>query len=218
MIRQNLVGRKFGRLTVQEFAGRSKGSDFYWDCTCDRGNTKRTLGMHLKNGATKSCGCFQKEQARRANITHGHSRKGLIIKEYHCWEHMTQRCNNPSNPSYPDYGGRGIKVCDRWLYSFANFLEDMGPRPLGMTLDRKDNDGDYCKENCRWATSREQNNNRRDNVWIEYNGETRTISQWARHLGIHANTLWNRLNKVDGSNRNIEDALFRPIRSRGSTL
>jgi hypothetical protein len=106
---------------------------------------------------------------------------------------MMQRCYNSKNSGYKNYGGRGIKVCDRW-HTFENFFEDMGKRPKGLTLDRKDNNGDYCLENCRWATAKEQMNNNRNNNWLTHEGETRNITQWAGIIGISRNTLGKRLN------------------------
>jgi hypothetical protein len=122
---------------------------------------------------------------------------------------MIQRCYNPNNKGYKNYGGRGIKVCARWLESFENFYEDMGDCPKGLTLDRKDNDGDYTSENCRWATKEEQQNNTRINVWITYVGETKTRTQWERSLGMRPGLLNNRLNKDGWS---IEKALTTSVR------
>jgi hypothetical protein len=105
------------------------------------------------------------------------------------WQNMIRRCYEPNKKDYKNYGGRGIGVCSRWLESFENFYVDMGDCPEGMTLDRKNNDGNYCKENCRWATKIEQMNNKRSNVWKEYKGERKTVAQWARSLDIHEGTL-----------------------------
>jgi hypothetical protein len=124
---------------------------------------------------------------------------------------MMQRCYNPKHRDYRYWGGRGIRVCERW-HSFENFYEDMGNPPEGMTLDRKDNSGDYCKENCRWATKEEQQNNTRYNVWLEHEGERRTIAQWAREIGMNVGTLGARLNVYGWS---IERALTTPVRRCG---
>jgi hypothetical protein len=186
----DIAGQRFGRLVVQEFAGRIKNTSM-WFCKCDCGNTKRVNGHSLKIGVTRSCGCLMKE----ARIRHNQSRTPL----YAIWLCIKQRCYNPNNPEYKNYGGRGIKMCDRWWYLFQNFYEDMGDRPKGRTLDRKDNDGDYCKENCRWGTQEEQNRNRRDNAWYKFEGETKILAQWARDLGIKPKTLWARLNKYGWS-------------------
>ena len=122
------------------------------------------------------------------NKTHNRSRTPL----HSAWMMMRQRCENPNNHAYRNYGGRGIKVCARWS-SFANFLEDMGERPKGLTLERVDNDGDYCKKNCKWASRRRQSRNRRDNINITIKGVTKCVSDWADHFGIPRQTVYTRL-------------------------
>ncbi len=149
-------------------------------------------------GATRSCGCLRR--------THG-----LIqTREYGAWEGLRNRCNNPTNHAYRRYGGRGIKVCERWD-SFENFLADMGPSPDGMSIDRIDNNGPYSPENCKWSTSKEQNRNRRDNRLITYKGQTKCLAEWAESTGISADTLGVRLDKLDWP---IECALTKPVRRR----
>ncbi|MDE4297182.1 hypothetical protein PXK56_18520 [Phaeobacter gallaeciensis] len=113
-------------------------------------------------------------------------------KAYQAWNSMKQRCMNAKSKDYPRYGGRGIKICDRWL-SFENFLADMGEKPRDMTLDRIDNDGDYEPGNCRWASARTQSNNRRSNHCLTYEGKTQTLSEWSRETGIEKATLLNRI-------------------------
>jgi hypothetical protein len=178
----DITGQKFDRLTVQEFAGRN-GDSYFWNCVCDCGNVRIVRGDSLKNGNTKSCGCLRKELLGLRKTTHGHCKKRRSSKEYNTWQHMITRCYTPSNKDYKNYGGRGIKVCERW-HTFENFYEDMGDCPEGMTLDRKDNNGDYTPENCRWATREEQHNNTRSNHWIEHDGEKRTVAQWEKRLGM----------------------------------
>ncbi len=119
--------------------------------------------------------------------------KNKKSKTYQCWQDMQQRCYNPNCKKYSIYGARGIKVCDRWLESFSNFLEDMGEKPDGFSIDRIDNNGDYSPENCKWATPKEQALNRRTNRFIEYNGERLTVTQWADKLGMVHNVLRKRL-------------------------
>src|SRR5690606_14083096 len=117
--------------------------------------------------------------------THGFSK----TPTYKSWDSAKQRCTNPADDHWPDYGGRGIGMCARWLQSFENFLTDMGKRPDGTTLDRLDVNGDYSPENCRWATPIEQHNNKRINTFVEYDGKRQTIAQWSRETGIHPDTL-----------------------------
>lgn len=137
--------------------------------------------------------------------THGYTG----TPEHSVWKHIRQRCLNPNDKSFPDYGGRGIKICDRWLASFENFFEDMGKRPArGYSIERINNDGDYCPENCIWAKDRIiQNNNTRKNVFLTHNGQTMTVTQWARHIDIPAATLWKRIQREWST----EDALTLPV-------
>jgi hypothetical protein len=126
-------------------------------CLCDCGNNVTTQLVSLRSNRTKSCGCLQKEVAVSSNTTHGMKE----IPSYNSWRGMKNRCNNPNSEDYKHYGGRGIIVCDRWLNSFENFLEDMGSRPYGYSIDRIDVNGNYELSNCKWATSKEQLKNRR---------------------------------------------------------
>lgn len=153
---KDLVGQRFGRLVVLEPKRLQKTGRTAWICICDCGNTRVVTTGHLNNGNTKSCGCFHIDRSTK----HGHSHKST----HNIWKTMTQRCFNENSYSYRNYGARGIKVCDRWLGDdgFVNFLNDMGERPSGKTLDRyPGNDGDYEPSNCRWATAVEQAANRR---------------------------------------------------------
>lgn len=154
----NLSGQRFHRLTANQIA-KDKPSDgkVYWECICDCGEVVIVRAESLKSGNTKSCGCLHKDTVGKLKTTHGLS----DTTEYFIWQGMWARCTNPNHKSYNNYGGRGITVCERWRL-FENFLEDMGLRPgPEYSLDRKENDKGYCKENCRWATGTEQANNRR---------------------------------------------------------
>lgn len=162
----DLTGTRFGRLVPIVHEGHNKHRNALWRCRCDCGNEVVALSGNLRKGHTQSCGCFMKEmvsqtQKGRAD-THGHHVNGRPSRTYRTWRSMVQRCADPNNISYKYYGGRGIKVCERWQ-KFENFLADMGERPQGMTLDRyPDNNGNYEVGNCRWATAIQQRANRRD--------------------------------------------------------
>jgi hypothetical protein len=199
----NLARQKFGRWTVLEFSDITKNK-YYWKCICDCGSVKRVASNSLKNGATKSCGCWKEERQLR----HGQAKFGLTTKTYKAWQDMRHRCYNSNDTAYKNYGGRGIKVCDRWL-KFENFYADVGDIPKNMTLDRKDNDGDYEPGNWRLATQEEQCSNKRDNHWVEYKSERKTIAQWARSLNINYGTLKSRLIRYGWSE---ERALTTPVR------
>ena len=194
-MRLDLVGQKFDRLEVMKFAGINKFNKTLWECNCICGNKTVVTGSHLMKGNTKSCGCLRKESTSRSFTTHGNRMNGALPKIYRTWQGMKERCYNPSNARYKDYGGRGIKVCDRWLdpnYGFENFYNDMGDPPEGMSLDRKDNNGDYEPENCRWATHREQMNNTRANRRLIFNGEDLTVAQWAVRLSVSREAIMGR--------------------------
>lgn len=158
---QHWVGKKFGRVTVlRAYKDRNGVYRAHFRCSCGREKSAQTGA--LAGGATRSCGCLRRETSSKLNITHGAMREGQRWPEYNVWNAMHQRCRNPNVSRYPDYGGRGIRVCRRWR-KFSNFLKDMGRRPDPLlTLDRINNDGNYSPSNCRWATRYHQEHNKRN--------------------------------------------------------
>ena len=177
--RLELAGQKFGRLTVRDYYERRHGRIF-WKCICECGNEICSTVAPLRNGHTKSCGCSRYEKVTI------HGMEGTPT--YRSWRAMLDRCTNQNNARYKDYGGRGVIVCSRW-FNFVNFHEDMGERPKDKTLDRKDNNGNYCKGNCKWSSLIEQGNNKRNNHIITFDEKTLTLQQWADKLGMHSKTL-----------------------------
>lgn len=188
--RIDMRGKKYGRLLVLHQSGYLYGGTA-WECLCDCGTTIRAHGRNLRTGNTQSCGCRQLELVKAQFTEHGMSDTPI----HSIWMTMINRCHSPGSESYVRYGARGIEVCDSWRYDFTAFYRDMGDRPEGKTLDREDNDGHYCKANCRWATATEQANNKRNVPAYTYKGVTQTLTQWARGRSIPPATLRARLNR-----------------------
>lgn len=180
-----VIGAKFHRLTVISEPWNDGKWRYRVKCRCDCGNESTVAYNDLTRGKVKSCGCMTLEGV----TTHGLSKSAT----YKIWDGMKQRCTNPKFNGFENYGGRGITVCYRWLNSFENFLSDMGPRPIGMSIERKDNSLGYSPENCVWATPKEQLNNTRANHFIEYDGRTLTLMQWSEKTGIPYRALQKRI-------------------------
>lgn len=179
----DLKGLWFGRLLVHGRDPDIKGR-VYWLCECKCGRKKSILGCHLRLGRIVSCGCFARDKAS-ARAKHRMCNTGT----YQSWRSMLSRCYLPNQKFYKDYGGRGITVCKEWRASFVAFLKDMGVRPDGYELDRIDNNGNYEKSNCRWATQLEQQNNKRNNVRYPYKGKLLTIRELSEKCGVPQPTL-----------------------------
>ena len=202
----DLIGHRFGRLTVLQRAFSKPNKGIFWLCRCDCDSEATVLGSKLLNGHTRSCGCLR----RNMMTTHGHSGNGKNRKRsptYQSWQNMISRCTQPSNPAFEHYKKRKITVCDQWR-DFKYFLADMGERPEGMTLDRIDNNGNYEPKNCRWATKREQANNRITNNVFLYSGKEYTLADLARTTGTSKDTLRVRLVRPGGWT--VKDAVETP--------
>lgn len=186
----DLTGCVFGSLTVVKLHGTTTDRmTRLWDCVCSCGGVKVVPTKRLRNGMTKSCGCLLSSTLRERNTTHGESKSPLYL----IWQAMVSRCHNPRNKRFKDYGGRGISVCASWM-DYSQFKKDMHPKPIGKTLDRRDNSKEYSKANCRWATYQEQNSNRRNNVLVSMpNGDIVPIAEAARRLSSPRMTLTRRL-------------------------
>lgn len=182
----DLTGQRFGRLEVLKYNGNSR-----WECKCDCGKIVYPKGGNLRKGDISSCGCLRKDVAYNNHITHGETKSRL----YRIWKLMRRRCNNINDVSYPLYGGRGISVCEEWsqyepfkLWALSNGYSEE------LSIDRIDPNGNYEPSNCRWATAKEQANNKRNNHKLCFNGETHTISEWSEITGLKRTTIIERIN------------------------
>lgn len=199
----DITGQRFGKLVALKDVG-SNGNNILWKCKCDCGNNIIVPSSRLRSGNTKSCGCLQIASV----TTHGKSKTRL----YRIWHGMKTRCNLVQDKRYKDYGGRGIKVFHEWdtnFLSFYNWAIANGYKD-NLSIDRIDNNGNYCPENCRWASAKQQMNNTRYNHLVEYNNEVKTVREWAKTLNIPEQRLYHRLN--DGWP--IKDALTKPKGAR----
>lgn len=199
---KDLTGQRFGRLLVIERAG-SRGTRSLWRCACDCGNETLVICNSLVRGRTKSCGCFDRERKRTHGMTHS--------KLYDVWRSMRKRCNNSRSPNYHNYGGRGITICAEWslFLNFYNWAMTNGYTE-NLSLDRIDNNGGYSPENCKWSDCKEQNNNRRNNVWYAFDGQIKNIQQWSEFTGMSYQTLYSRIQ----SGWSIEKTITTPARKK----
>ena len=206
VVPEDLTGQTFGKLTALRRVDRPGVS--WWECKCECGKVKEVRLNSLKMGHTRSCGCMQKESV----TTHGCASSDEYRSEYQSWKSMVRRTTTVKDSAkhWKNYKGRGIKVCDRWR-SFENFIADMGKRPSSKhSIDRIDNDGDYCPENCRWVTWHEQARNRRSSHMMDYKGTTKCLIEWAETLGICHLVLSKRMQL----GWTVERALETPVRKR----
>lgn len=193
----NLTGQKFDRLVVlgdpqSVFSGGKKR--LFWKCKCDCGNVTLVTADNLRSGITRSCGCFYLETRKTAGLKHGMR----YWPEYKVWLSMKQRCLNPKQKAFGNYGARGIDVCERWKKSFSDFIKDIGRRPSKLfTLERKNNDLGYSPQNVVWATRRQQARNQRSNIRISFRGKTMIAKDWAQELGLEYGTIIARRKKTD---------------------
>lgn len=184
------TGHKFGKLTVVSRAPNSKRGQTMWNCICECGNTTVSFAGHLGNGSSKSCGCVRVEKAKIGHPTHG----AYQTRMCRAWTEMHRRCRDTTRPEAARYVNRGITVCERWA-KFENFRDDMGATYEDhLTIDRIDNNSNYEPENCRWATYKQQANNRSNSRIITHDGKTLTIQEWSELTGINKGTLRDRLN------------------------
>ena len=200
------TGDRYGRLIVISRCENNSRGQAIWKCLCDCGNYKTILGNDLHRGSTKSCGCFSSELLSSGANHRKHGLSGT--SEHNTWLNIKSRCYKENNPAYHNYGGRGIKVCDRWLESFENFYADMGKKPSkNHSIDRSDNDKGYSPDNCVWATRKEQMNNVRYNRLITLNGVTKTVSEMAEYFNIKLSIVQTRLAR----NWSDEDAFKKEV-------
>ena len=208
---KDLTGKRFGRLVVLRF-GKSQRRNVRWICRCDCGEKSMPFGQSLTRGQAKSCGCLGRELAAQRHTTHGESDPPTPM--YRIYRGMIQRCCDPTNKKYHCYGGRGIAVCRRWLKNYVNFRDDimrlLGPRPPKHSIDRINNNGNYCPSNVRWSTQAAQVRNTRRSVLLTFNGRTQNIKDWDLELGFSSGVLRHRIKEMGWSvTKSLTTPLFR---------
>ena len=208
----NMLGYTIGRLKVTggprsatTFTNSRVRTRAYWNCLCECGNTVEVEAGNLRNGHSQSCGCLRRELTKERFTIHGLTESA----EFRIWTGILSRCQNPNVKAFPLYGGAGVSVCERWL-TFGNFLADMGRRPsLIHSVDRINTLGNYEPSNCRWATRKQQANNRRDNIRLTFAGQTRTVREWSDTTGMDYFVLIQR----HSAGWPVGAILTRPVRS-----
>jgi hypothetical protein len=202
----DLSGQRFGNWQVVGPHIREPHKTM-WACRCDCGTERRVNAADLRNGKSTNCGCIRRQKVGASNYKHGMGRTRLHAR----WLGMIARCEDPKHKGWKNYGGRGIRVCQRWRESFVAFLEDMGQPPTqGHKIDRIDNDADYEPANCRWTTNRENCRNGRHNRFLEHNGLRLTLKEWEERTGIGYYTIAMR---IDHYGWTVAKALTTPVRS-----
>jgi hypothetical protein len=212
---EDLVGKKYFRLTVVAFSHHCREGKRHWLFRCECGNPVTSTASSVSGGWRKSCGCLRKEKSAvtgKRNTTHGMTGSRLAAT----WSGMRQRCYNPKAVNYADYGGRGIRICDEWLEDPATFYRwalENGYRD-DLEIDRENNDGYYEPGNCRFITLIDNQNNKRNNVRLEHGGESLTVAQWARRAGIHRDTFTSRLELGWPIKKAVETPVIQKCRRR----
>lgn len=217
----DMVGERFGRWVVLSLSTEPwSRSDFRWLCRCDCGTQKLVSGYVLRSGKSKSCGCLRSEmgvELGKASKRHGEGGNGKESPEYRCWTNMLSRCRNEKHRLFHNYGGRGITVNERW-FKFENFLVDMGRKPgVDYSLDRIDNNGPYSKDNCRWATDVEQNNNqrpRKPTKFVTIDGITKSLKDWLKETGVSIAAYYQRIHR----GMSEEAAIRTPMQNQVSVI
>ena len=206
---KDITGQKFYNLTAIKCVGKNKSNSALWLCRCDCGNYHTTTSTALKVGDCKSCGCLKQKMSKELHTKHGMTKTRI----YGIWQNMKNRCRQPNNPRYKDYGARGITYCDAWedFESFYKWASETGYNDE-LTIERIDNNKGYCPENCRWATKEEQQYNKRTTHYLTYKGETKSMAEWSKILNINLQTLAARINTLKWS---VERAFETPVNPNG---
>lgn len=193
-LRVSLVGQRFGKVVVTKYLGSDSHRNGVYRCVCDCGKETDVYTNSLKRGHTKSCGCSRHETLTTHGMSENMTASSEEMSTYKSWKAMLARCYNTNDGNYHRYGGRGITVCDKWR-KFEGFLEDMGVKPRGLTIERLDVDKGYYKENCEWATYLTQNRNKTNTVWVMYKGRRLSLAEACELTGVKLGTAHQRIRR-----------------------